>query len=329
MSRKMHEDEVDITLGMVAPADRPRRPRRTKLVRRTSYVFEPTEDLAAALVADQHPTWTGLPLCVLSERGTDNINFRLGDDLAVRMPRIGYAGRQIRKELRWLPVLAPHLPNPLAEPVAAGRPARGYPWPWYVYRWLEGTTAPEFVLPQSDRLARSLGRWVRALHRIDARGGPPADAGNGHRGSRLSKRDAFVRWAIETRPAPADKEAMLEAWRDSLVTPAWKATPVWVHGDLAPGNVVLNDDDLAGVIDFGALAVGDPAVDLMVAWNLDEPHRSLFREEVGVDDETWRRGRGAAFFQWIIAYDPRLPGREATRVIDRILADHWGHKAGG
>lgn len=261
---------------------------------------------------------------MLSQRGTDNINFRLGDDLAVRMPRIGYAGRQIAKELRWLPVLAPHLPRPFAEPVAAGRPGRGYPWPWYVYRWLEGATAPEFVLPHSDRLARSLGSWVRALHGIDARVGPPADAGNGHRGSRLSKRDAFVRWAIETRPAPSDKQALLEAWTASLVTPAWREAPVWVHGDLAPGNVVLHDDDLAGVIDFGALAIGDPAVDLMIGWNLPEPHRRIFRDEVGVDDDTWRRGRGAAFFQWIIAYDPGIPDREATQVINRVLADHRG-----
>lgn len=307
---------------MLASTDRPRRPRRTKLVRRASYVYEATEGLVGALIADQFPHWAELPVRVLPQRGTDNINFRLGADLAVRMPRIGYAGCHVRKELRWLPVLAPRLPHPLPEPVAAGRPGTGYPWPWYVYRWLPGTTAPDFVLPHSDRLARSLGCWVRALHSIDSSGGPPADAQNGHRGSRLSKRDAFVRWAIDTRSAGVDKEELLAAWRASLVMPAWKSAPVWIHGDLAPGNVVLNDDDLAGVIDFGALAVGDPAVDLMIGWNFPEPQRNLFREEVGVDEGTWRRGRGAAFFQWIIAYDPGVPDREATQVIDRILADH-------
>ena len=113
------------------------------------------------------------------------------------------------------------------------------------------------------------------------------------------------------------------------MTPAWKATPVWVHGDLAPGNVVLEDDDLAAVIDFGGLPVGDPAVDVMVAWNLLEPQRSLFREEVGVDEGTWRRGPGAAFFQWIAAYDPHEPDREATRVIGRILADHRRQRSDG
>jgi aminoglycoside phosphotransferase (APT) family kinase protein len=314
---------------LLAPDGRPHRPRRTKLVRRTSYVLEPTEALVAALIADQFPHWAGIPLRILSERGTDNVNFRLGADLAVRMPRIGYAGRHIPKELRWLPVLAPQLPHPVPQPVAAGRPGRGYPWPWYVYRWLEGTTAPGFVLPHSDRLARSLGRWVRALHNVDSRGGPPASAQNGHRGSRLSKRDAFVRWAVDTRAAPADKQELLDVWSASLVTPAWKATSVWIHGDLAPGNVVLDEDDLAAVIDFGCLAVGDPAVDLMVAWNLPEPQRTLFRAEVDVDEETWRRGRGAAFFQWIAAYDPGEPDREATRVIDRILADHRRQRSGG
>lgn len=280
--------------------------------------------LVRMLLAAQFPQWAELPLAPVTSYGTDHHIYRLGDHLAVRLPRISWAARQAEVEAEWLPKLAPHLP--LAVPIAhaIGRPAMGYPFPWSVVEWLPGESA---IDTSSDpvQLAIDLADFIKALHRIDTAGAHPRPAGG--RGSPLPELDAGVRSAISLLADRIDGPAALNSWVASLDAPVWDGPDVWVHGDLLPGNLLLTNDRLAAIIDFGSLNVGDPACDLQPAWHLFAGrHRHRFRVELGVDDATWLRGRGWVLLQAVIAlpyYWETNPGivRQSLRALEQVLAD--------
>ena len=255
---------------------------------------QPVDDaLVRALLDDQHPRFRDLPLSRVPSAGTDNALFQLGDALVVRLPRIHWAADDVGKEQAWLPRLAPHLPLPVPTPVELGRPGHGYPWSWSVYRWLDGTPPVAGALADPLGVARDLGAFVARLHAAPgAEDGPRAT-----RGVPLGEREEHVREALAALEADpdVDVDACLDLWQACRDAEAWAGPPVWVHGDLAPGNVLLQGDRLAAVIDFGALGVGDPAIDLMAAWTLlPAEARSTYRQAAGADDATWARGQGWA-----------------------------------
>jgi aminoglycoside phosphotransferase (APT) family kinase protein len=235
----------------------------------------------------------------------------------------------VAKEQRWLPALAPQLPLAIPAPIAMGRPGDGYPRSWSIYGWLEGETAAAGV-SNPRRLALDLADFVSALQCIDRTGGPPPGSHNFHRGQPLALRDAATRAAIEQLHGVIDTAAATGAWEAALNAPVWHGAPVWVHGDLAPGNLLLQDGRLNAVIDFGGLGVGDPAVDLIAAWNLLTPEaRDLFRRALGPDDATWARGRGWALSTALVALpyyrDTNPPLAEQSRhTIAAVLADPDG-----
>ncbi|KUL68706.1 phosphotransferase [Streptomyces sp. NRRL WC-3605] len=250
------------------------------------------EALVERLVAGRFPHWAGLAVRRVASAGTDNAMFRLGPDLVVRLPRLPGGARQVGAEHRWLPRLAPHLPLTVPAPLALGGPGAGYGLPWGVYAWLEGADA--FEAPPADlaAAARELGRFVAALRSVDAAGGPPS-----YRGGPVSEGDADVRAAIRGLGAAdaLDARAATGVWEDVLRVPGWDGTPVWLHGDLLPGNLLTSSGRLTAVIDFGCFGTGDPAADLMPAWTvLDAGTRQVFRSAAGADDATWERGRGWA-----------------------------------
>lgn len=258
--------------------------------------------LVARLVAGQFPDWVGLPIVPVPSAGTDNALYRLGDDMVVRLPRIGWAAGQPEKECRWLSVLAPHLPLPIPAPLACGEPGEGYPWRWSVVPWLPGENGTLDRIADLDSFVVDLAHFVTALHAIDATGGPPPGSHNSGRGVPLAVRDADTRAAIAELGYRIDAEAATAAWDATLSAPVWDGPPVWVHGDIQSGNLLVVDGRLSAVIDFGCLGVGDPAVDLIVAWNLlPAGPRETFHAAMAVDDATWSRGRGWALSTALIA----------------------------
>jgi aminoglycoside phosphotransferase (APT) family kinase protein len=246
--------------------------------------------LVRRLLAAQFPHWADLPIEPVASTGTDHAIYRLGDDKAVRLPRIHWAVGQVDLEARWLPALAPLLPVAVPVVLGIGEPAEGYPWRWSVHTWLEGENPAAGRLADPRALALDVAQFVRAMRGIDSAGGPPTG-----RGVPLEKRDAVTRIAIDELRGLVDVAAVTAAWDSALATPAWEGPPVWIHGDVSPGNLLLSGGRLSGVIDFGCLGVGDPACDLVAAWNLlPAEARGVFRDAVQVDDATWDRGRGWA-----------------------------------
>lgn len=257
-------------------------------------------DLASALVRQQFPQWAGLTVRPVRNGGWDNRTFHLGDDLLLRLPSAeGYAA-QVEKEQTWLPRLAPHLPLPIPDPVAMGEPGLGYPWRWSVYRWIEGQPANAAPLPSPVAFAQDLAAFLTSFHSLDARNGPPPGLHNYFRGASPAVYGDRTLQAIDLLTDRARAETASDLWRRATAT-AWTRPPVWVHGDLAAGNLLIRDGRLAAVIDFGCLAVGDPACDLVPAWTmLPRDARAVFRAALDIDDDTWVRAQAWALWKALI-----------------------------
>jgi aminoglycoside phosphotransferase (APT) family kinase protein len=253
-------------------------------------------DLVRRLLASQLPQWASLPIECVSSSGTQNALYLLGDGLVVRLPRVHWAVAALERELEWLPRLAPLLPVAIPSPLAACSPAEGYPWPWAVYEWLPGEN-PGLARPvDQDCFARDLARLIHAFRNIELEG--PASG----RGLPLRVQDGAARAALDELRGEIDVVEAAAAWKCALRAPAWSGRPLWTHGDLLPGNLLVHDGRLTGLLDFGLVGVGDPACDLVAAWSvLSNPARARFRDELHVDDATWARGRGWALSVGLIA----------------------------
>ncbi|MBM3675616.1 MAG: aminoglycoside phosphotransferase family protein [Actinobacteria bacterium] len=288
----MHDDEVEIDAG---------------LVRR--------------LLASQHPRWAGLPVERVASSGTDNAVYRLGEDLAARLPRVDWAVEGVTKEQNWLPVLAPHLPLAVPVPVATGEPEDAFPHPWSVVPWLRGEPATLDRLTDPVAAARELAGFVRALQAVDASGGPTHP-----RGRPLRLADTMVREGIAGLRGELDADAVIAAWERAAAAPDHDGPPVWFHGDLSYLNLLSRDGRLHAVLDWGTCGVGDPAIEATVAWSLFPPEaRHAYRDALDIDDATWERGKG-----WVLTgvygipyYRDTNPVLVADKVaaIEAVLAD--------
>lgn len=273
-----------------------------------------------ALVAEQFPQWADRSLTPVEPQGNDNRTFRLGDDLAVRLPAgPGYADA-VTKEARALPLLARHLTVAVPEVVALGRPGAGYPHPWSLRRWLPGTVLADATDADQARLGADLGRTLRELQAVPAQDGPPAGAHSWGRGLHPGAYDAEVRAALPGLDSDV-RHRCAAVWDDALAT-TWDRDPVWFHGDLAPGNLLLTGGRLTAVIDLGTCGVGDPACDLVIAWTgLDDTGRAAFREAIGPDDGTWARARGWALWKALVTGPGSPLHAQQQRALARLLPD--------
>ena len=292
-SGRLHADEVDIDAGLVG-----------------------------RLIERQFPIWRKLPLTAVKSGGTDNAIYRLGGDMAVRLPRYPAAAFQIEKEREWLPRLAPHLPLAIPQLLATGAPGHGYPFHWSVCRWIAGENALVAPVDSLDEAARSLAEFIRTLREI-----PPAEAPNSGRGVPLAERDGYVRQAINELDGIVDASAVTRSWEEALNAPEWTGKPLWIHGDIHPGNLIVAGGKITAVIDFGCLGTGDPACDLQLAWTfLNERSREIFRSHLAVDDAAWTRGKGWALSVALIALpyylctNPTIVGT-SRRAIAEILSE--------
>jgi aminoglycoside phosphotransferase (APT) family kinase protein len=277
-----------------------------------------TADQVSQLLRQQCPRWSGLPVVALADdvEGTDHVLFRVGDEIVARMPKVGWAADQVESDARWLPVVAPHLPVRVPVPIFVGEPGADFPWRWSLVPWIPGTTPPRLGCDDVS-LAADLAAFARALHSVEVDGGPLKPPGT--RGSALVHADPAVREAVSRlveHDDGFDVVAAQTAWDICLKAPQWGGPPVWIHGDLQPGNLIVRDGRLAGVVDFGAFGVGDPAPDVAPAlWTFTGEARTAYREAMDYDDATWLRACG-----W--ALGPSLTGIDYYRHTFPRMAEH-------
>jgi aminoglycoside phosphotransferase (APT) family kinase protein len=284
-----------------------------------------TVDLVERLVRQQFPRWSGLAVRAVPSHGTVNALFRIGDELVARFPILPEDPDTMRQALedeaeaaRQLRAISPY---PTPEPVAIGAPGPGYPQPWAVQSWVSGTIAYDADVAGSVPFAQDLARFVLAL-RAAPTGGRTFQGS--WRGGVLTSQDESVANGLERSRGMIDVDALARLWADLRTTPRTEPD-VWTHRDLMPGNLLVRDGRLAGVIDVGTFTVSDPAMDLQPAWNLLDPTaRSTFRAAVGSDDDEWRRGMAWSFAQaigclWYYAETNPVMSRTAHHTLTALL----------
>ncbi|PZV33213.1 aminoglycoside phosphotransferase family protein [Mesorhizobium kowhaii] len=285
--------------------------------------------LVSRLIATQFPQWKDLAIRPVEFGGCDNRTFHLGGEMTVRLPSAADYSRQVEKEHRWLPRLAPLLPLPIPVPLAMGIPAEDYPWHWSVYGWIEGETAKRKRIASLSQFASDLAAFLVALQRIDATGGPAPGQHNFFRGGPLSVYDGEARDAIAALAGKIDTNAASAVWEAALAATCHGA-PVWFHGDVSWGNLLVRQGRLSAVIDFGTSGVGDPSCDLAIAWTLFEgKSREIFRAGLPADAAMWARGRGWTLWKALITVAGHIgvnlgEVEKSRHVIDEVLADARG-----
>lgn len=284
-------------------------------------------DLVRKLVDAQFPHWSGQQVAPVEFSGWDHRTFHLGDAMLVRLPSAAEYAEQVLKEETWLAKLAPTLPLPIPRQLALGRPTESFPWNWAVYAWLPGGSAREGRINNLPEFATSLAEFLTALGNADATGGPLPGQHNFYRGGSLSVYDQQTRESLSKLAGKIDVPLATSVWEMALAS-SWRGAPVWFHGDVSLGNLLVQDGQLSAVIDFGTAGIGDPACDLAIAWtDFVGDARAAFRSGYQVDAQTWARGRGWTLWKAAIvaAEMPGTDNREVARsfrIIDEVLADH-------
>ena len=286
------------------------------------------DTLVRRLIETQFPQWKDLPIQPVTHGGWDNRTFHLGEQMFVRMPSAAKYASQIKKEYTWLPKLAPLLPLQIPKPLALGQPACDYPFNWSIYRWIDGETVAYSKNLNLNQLAQDLAKFLKALHAIDPTGGPLPGPHNFYRGASLRTDDSEIRQAIKMLKEKINVDAATKVWETGLAT-SWQRAPVWVHGDIAAGNLLVQKGSLTAVIDFGQLGIGDPACDLTIAWTLfkDESRKTFQSMLPHIDSDTWNRARAWTLWKALIVAagltnTNTVEGEQAWRIIDEVLKKH-------
>ncbi len=273
-----------------------------------------------SLLKQQHPDLAELPLVEFAN-GWDNAILRLGDDLSVRLPRRKKAAILVEREQKVLPAFARRLPIAIPAPIRVGRPGCGYPWSWSINPWLPGRVAADSTLADPTREARRLGEFLAALH-VEAPSDAPPNPYRGHfvglNTEALLERVARLGCSLGRDVC----ERILARWHKLVAgVERWDSPPVWLHGDLHAANVLVDNGEISAVIDFGDVCAGDPATDLAVAWMLfDSANRAVFRDAVGVDNATWKRGEAWALHFAVIYLAQAADDPLITRIGRDLLA---------
>ncbi len=252
-----------------------------------------TPDLAQKLIAEQFPEYADLPITSVEKQGHDNRTYRLGNELLIRMPTADSYALKVPKEQELLPKLAPYLSIDIPTPIKIGVPSKHYPYPFSIYKWLDGVSINLLSLDEDllNQLAFDLAKFLKELQGITNVAGPTPGQHNWWRGDHISVYDKGAREQISALSEIIDFDKAINIWARACKT-RWNNAPVWVHGDFAVGNMLIKAGKLSAIIDFGGIAVGDPACDLVIAWTfLKGKARDIFIQEMALDKDTWLRSK--------------------------------------
>ncbi|MFJ6651380.1 aminoglycoside phosphotransferase family protein [Microbacterium sp. NPDC091313] len=269
----------------------------------------------------QFPRWAELPLREVEHAGNDHRMFRLGEHLVARLPSDAEYVPQVAKEQEWLPRLAPQLPLPIPVIRARGKASPDFDAPWSIYGWRPGATLAAAPVSDAEGLAEDLAAFLVALRVADASAGPTPGAHSAYRGGPVDRWDDDIQ-VLRHRVSGRERGLVEGIWRDALAA-SFDGPAVWVHGDVAAGNLLVQHGRLSAVLDFGCSAVGDPACDTVPVWTfLRGTARVVFRRALDVDDATWARGRGWALWKGLIMLTNTAAGQAefGRRVLDELFA---------
>ncbi len=283
-----------------------------------------TIELARKLILSQFPEYADLAITSVEKQGHDNRTYRLGDELLIRMPTAEFYALKVPKEQELLPKLAPHLSISIPAPIKIGVSSDDYPYPFSIYQWLEGQSANHLQIHDKalEPIALQLAMFLKELQSIEGVDGPAPGQHNWWRGDHVSVYNEGACKQIAELSDVIDSDKAMELWTQACQT-KWNNLPVWIHGDFASGNILINDNKLSGVIDFGGMGMGDPACDLVIAWTfLKDKSREIFKQAMKLDSDTWLRAR--AWTLWKATFElTQVENKSSDEAITqkRIISD--------
>jgi len=276
--------------------------------------------LVQNLIANQFPDLCSLPVMPIKKQGHDNRTFRLGDELTVRLPSHPLYADAVQKEAIALEALNGQLSVEIPKIFGLGKPSKEYQLPWSIRHWLAGETLEDTQVCDKSSLARSFGEVLVELQSVPADIFLSAGKHSFYRGCHPSVYSDEVIESLRRMGDPTKKKQCLEIWQRGMMS-AWSNAPVWFHGDLAVGNVLMKGETISALIDFGTCGVGDPACDLTIAWTyFDAMTRQHFREAAKVDDNTWSRAKAWALWKALVSING-LSGPDTEGVQARALGE--------
>lgn len=284
--------------------------------------------LAHLLIQEQFPEYADLPITSVEKQGHDNRTYRLGKSLLIRLPTAESYALKVPKEQALLPKLAPHLTLRIPSPIKMGVASSKYPYPFSIYAWIDGKSLNQIRLDdlQLESIAPDLASFLRELQDIKDVEGPPPGQHNWWRGDHISVYDKDAREQIAALSTWLDASKALHLWETASET-RWNREPVWIHGDFAPGNILMHNGKVSAVIDFGGMGVGDPACDLVIAWTLlHAKARKAFIHALNLDEATWLRARAwalwkATFELCSITDKQSSAAQEHLKIVNAVLSD--------
>lgn len=288
--------------------------------------MEITIELVKTLINEQFPQWSDLEIYPVTKNGHDNRTFHLGKNMSIRLPSEEAYAIQVMKENKWLPYLQKHLDYPISKPLVIGKPNHLYPYPWLINQWIEGETLLSCTNVDKTNIAVDLSLALQKLQAIDCQKGPKAGLHNFYRGADLKVYHQETITALNTLSQRLPTDILFNIWQNSIAT-TYCNEAVWVHGDIAPGNILLKENRFYALIDFGILSIGDPACDFAMAWSyFDDKSRPLFLRHLSTD--LICRARGWALWKALITYDDTNPdfAINAKRTIHEILNEYYKTK---
>lgn len=290
--------------------------------------------LIKKLISEQFPHWAHLHITSIPLSGIDNRTFRLGESMSIRLPSAGEYTLQVEKEQKFLPFLAPHLSFPIPEPLAIGQPSKLYPYHWSINRWLPGESAESLLLKNENSpnlnlhlIASQLAQFLNELHKINPITGPRPGPHNYYRGASPEVYDTETRAALFQLSNLIDVRRATALWEKALSS-KWTQNPVWIHGDFSAGNILIQNNRLSAIIDFGCMGIGDPACDLVITWTLlTKETREIFASNLSLDFDTWARARGWALWKSLITIaalkdKTSSEARKNLQIIAELINEH-------
>ncbi|MAZ44342.1 MAG: hypothetical protein CMF48_04120 [Legionellales bacterium] len=283
--------------------------------------FPVTQELVEHLVREQFPEWASLKVKPVKTSGWDNYTYHLGPKMLIRLPSEHCYANQVIKESTWLPYIKKHLKTKVPIPLGLGSASKEYPFQWAVYEWIDGKTLSTKSLQSSNTIAYEVAHFLNELSKVPVeKEFPVSGEENFFRGGLLEHYDAEARQGIALLPSEFDQNQLIEIWDRAVNTPI-NINANWVHGDMSPDNILVNElGHLEAVIDFGLMCVGDPACDYVLAWTyFDSRAQQLFIETLKQDINTWNRAKGWALWKAVISLVQKNQSGEHEKTIRKLL----------
>jgi len=270
------------------------------------------------ILSQQFPQYAHLDIRKVIKSGHDNRTFHLGNDFSLRFPSALEYSTQVQKEHSYCKRLQKSISIQITNPIELGKPSELYPYHFSINQWIDGESINSINIIDKNQLAKDCAKFLVELKRCDTQDSIQPGLHNFFRGGDLSVYHEETINAIQ-QCRDFNHTQLFDIWNKGTISKHTE-DKVWIHGDFERDNILIRNGKLYAVIDFGNMAVGDPACDYVIAWTyFDKSSRAIFLENLHLDQATINRAKAWALWKALITLnDPNRRGLALTTINELI-----------